>query len=176
MSAVWHGRHVCCFTEQTCLPCHAADMPPVCHSRHACLVTQQTCLLLQAHDRRACCVTQQTYLLCHNADTCRDIRQEASLKRKWSPPIPYKHDKRRRSAFTPCWPRPLWNTHEHKRDTNFMNEMCEKRLYCTLHQISRHLRCRAFPVYIYIYMCIYVAISHRPLSFSAMCMCSCVAG
>ena len=45
-TAVSHNSHVCCFTQQTGLLCHTADMPAVWrHSRHVCCVTQQTFLL-----------------------------------------------------------------------------------------------------------------------------------
>ena len=45
LSAVSHSRHVCCGTQQTCLPCDPADMSGVTHRRHVCWVAEQTCLL-----------------------------------------------------------------------------------------------------------------------------------
>ena len=67
-SAVSHSRHVCCVTQQTCLPRDTADMSAVPHSRHVfCCVTQQTCLPCRTEDmspvsfsRLVCCATQQT--------------------------------------------------------------------------------------------------------------------
>ena len=38
VSAVWHSRHVCCVTQQTCLLCLTTDMPP-----HACDTRTRFC-------------------------------------------------------------------------------------------------------------------------------------
>ena len=83
-SHVWHGRHVFCATQLTCLPCHtadAADMSSVSHCRHVCCVTQQTCLLghtagvsAAPRGRHLCRVTQPTHLLCHTADMSAVLR------------------------------------------------------------------------------------------------------
>ena len=141
-------RHVFFLTQQTCLLCVTADIAAVPHSRHVCCVTQQTCLLCHTADmsavsrsRHVCCVTQQTCVLCHTAGKCQDTEQKASLKNKWSHRIPYKHQERTRTAFTPSWARPLLKTHEHRRDRNNMNEMCERRLDRSLLKISTQGRC-----------------------------------
>ena len=66
MSAVWHSRHVCCLTQQTCLLCCAADISAVHHSRLVCCVTADMSAV--SHSRHVCIVTQQKCLLCHAAD------------------------------------------------------------------------------------------------------------
>ena len=42
LSAVSHSRHICWFTQETCLLRHAADMPAVSLIRQVCCPTQQT--------------------------------------------------------------------------------------------------------------------------------------
>ena len=53
MSAVWHSKHVCCLTQQTCLLWDTADMVAGRHSRYVCCVTNQTCLLCDTADMSA---------------------------------------------------------------------------------------------------------------------------
>ena len=74
MSAVSHGRHVCCVTWQTRLLCHTAGMSSASANRHACCVPQQTCLpchtahmSVVSHSRHVCCDAEQTCSLCHTA-------------------------------------------------------------------------------------------------------------
>ena len=93
------------------------------------------------HSTQVGCATQQTRLLWHTADMSKDTGQEESLKNKWSHRIPYQHEGRTRTAFTTSWARPLWKTHEHKRDRNNMNERRDRRLDCLMDQISRQGCC-----------------------------------
>ena len=53
MSAASHCRHVCCDTQQTRLLCDKAQMSAVSHSRHICWVTQRTCPLCDMADMSA---------------------------------------------------------------------------------------------------------------------------
>ena len=82
-SAVFHSRHVCRVTQQTCwlcpqqtpLRCGTAHMSALSHSRNLCCATQQICLLCDiadmsavSHSRHAWCVTQWKCLLFDTAD------------------------------------------------------------------------------------------------------------
>ena len=67
MSAVSHSKHVCCFTQQTCLLCHTADISAFLRSRH-CLLCRTADVSAVSHRRHVCCVKQQTCLLCDTAD------------------------------------------------------------------------------------------------------------
>ena len=56
-------RHVCSYTQQTCLPRHEADMSAVSHSRRVCLVTRQTCMQCHTRDMSAVWDSRHAYLL-----------------------------------------------------------------------------------------------------------------
>ena len=67
-SAVAHGRHACCVTQQASLLCRAADIY-VCSDAQRTLPPCHTAEMSDAsHSRHVWCVTEQTILLFHTAD------------------------------------------------------------------------------------------------------------